>query len=85
MRSTPTPQSNLEFVFFHDVNRTVRPADCRHRQPQAEPNRLFEKSVAVCRWVCAVRLVPFGGTFDLVHDVVKDGLIDFEDAGAERL
>ena len=27
-------------------------------------------------------LVAFGGYFDLVHDVVEDGLVDVEDAGA---
>ena len=29
-------------------------------------------------------LVAFGGHFDVVHDVVEDGLVDVEDAGAKR-
>ena len=28
--------------------------------------------------------MAFGGHFDLVDDVVEDGLVDVEDAGAER-
>jgi len=49
------------------------------------PRRVFHTDSQKFSHGLFVGLVAPSGSFDLVHDVVKDGLVDVEDAGAESL